>query len=64
MCKNCDNSQEHVINECGNFEKSRTKLIKELNNLDMLLKIKYFWTLFSIGIIAKTKKIKKVITKV
>ena len=34
MCKNCDNSQEHVINECGKTEKYRTKLIKELNDLD------------------------------
>ena len=54
MCKNCDNSQEHVINECGKTEKLRTKLIKELNDLDNVIKIKHFWTLFSIGIIAKT----------
>ena len=33
LCKNCDNSQEHVINECGKTEKLRTKLIKELNDL-------------------------------
>ena len=36
----CDNSQEHVINECGKTEKLRTKLIKELNDLDNATKNK------------------------
>ena len=40
LCKNCDNSQEHVINECGKTEKLRTKLIKELNDLDNATKNK------------------------
>ena len=34
MCKNCDNSQEHVIDDCAKTETLRTKLIKELNDLD------------------------------
>ena len=34
LCKHCDNSQEHVINDCAKTEKLRTKLIKELNDLD------------------------------
>ena len=34
LCKNCDNSQEHVINECGKTETLRIKLTKELNDLD------------------------------
>ena len=42
MCKNCDNSQEQVINECGKTEKLRTKLIKELNDLDNAPKNKIF----------------------
>ena len=33
LCKNSDNSQEHVINDCSKREKLRTKLIKELNDL-------------------------------
>ena len=40
MCKNCDNSQEHVINECGKTETLRTKLAKELNDLDNATKNK------------------------
>ena len=40
MCKNCDNSQEHVINECAKTEKLRTKLTKELNDLDTATKNK------------------------
>jgi hypothetical protein len=34
LCKDADNSQEHVINECAKTEKLRTKLTKELNDLD------------------------------
>ena len=34
LCKDSDNSQEHVINDCTKTEKLRTKLIKELNDLD------------------------------
>ena len=34
LCKNSDNSQEHVINDCAKTEKLRTKLTKELNDLD------------------------------
>ena len=33
MCKDSDNSQEHVINDCAKTEKLRTKLKKELNDL-------------------------------
>ena len=40
LFKNCDNAQEHVINECGKTEKLRTKLIKELNDLDNATKNK------------------------
>ena len=40
LCKDSDNSQEHVINECGKTEKLRTKLIKELNDLDNATKNK------------------------
>ena len=40
LCKNCDYFQEHVINECGKTEKLRTKLIKELNDLDNATKNK------------------------
>ena len=47
LCKNCDNSQEHVIDD---KEKLRKKLTKELNDLDNAAKIKHF---FSIGNIAK-----------
>ena len=34
LCKNSDNSQEHVVNECAKTENLRAKLIKELNDLD------------------------------
>ena len=40
LCKDSDNSQEHVVNECAKTEKLRTKLTKELNDLDLLLYIK------------------------
>ena len=34
LCKNCDNSQEHAINDCAKTEKLWKKLTKELNDLD------------------------------
>ncbi len=34
LCKNSDNSQEHVVNECAKTKKLRTKLTNELNDLD------------------------------
>ena len=34
ICKNYDNSQEHIFNDYAKTKKLRTKLIKELNNLD------------------------------
>ena len=40
--RDSDNSQEHVINDCTKTEKLRTKLIKELNDLDNATKIKHF----------------------
>ena len=40
LCKNCDNSQEYVINDCVKTEKLRTKLTKEFNDLDNSTKIK------------------------
>ena len=40
LCKDADNSQEHVINECAKTEKLRTKLTKELNDLDTATKNK------------------------
>ena len=33
LCKDSDNSQEHVINDCAKTEKLRAKLKKELNDL-------------------------------
>ena len=42
FCKNCDNSQEHVINDCAKTEKLRKKLKKELNDLDNATKNKTF----------------------
>ena len=40
LCENRGNSQEHVINGCAKTEKLRTKLIKKLNDLDNVTKIK------------------------
>ena len=40
LCKNSDNSQEHVVNEYTKTEKLRTKLTKELNDLDKATKNK------------------------
>ena len=40
LCKDADNSEEHVINECAKTEKIRTKLTKELNDLDIAIKNK------------------------
>ena len=40
LCKDSDNSQEHVVNECAKTEKLRTKLTKELNDLDNTTKNK------------------------
>ena len=42
LYKNCDNSQEHVVNDCAGTEKLRTKLTKELNDLDNTNKNKTF----------------------
>ena len=40
LCKNCDNSQKHVVNDCANTEKLRSKLTKEFNDLNNSIKIK------------------------
>ena len=40
LCKDSDNSQEHVINDCAKTEKLRAKLKKELNDLDPATKNK------------------------
>ena len=40
LCKDSDNSQEHVVNECDKTKKLRPKLIKELNDLDNATKNK------------------------
>ena len=40
LCNEADNSQEHVINDCAKTEKLRTKLTKELNDLDATTKNK------------------------
>ena len=64
LCKNCDNSQEHVINNYGKIEKLRIKLTKELNDLDNTKKIKHFWTPFSTGIIVKILMLKRGIIKI
>ena len=40
LCKNSDNYQEHVINECAKTKKLRAKLTKELNDLDNATKNK------------------------
>ena len=40
LCKNSDNSQEHVVNECAKTKKLRAKLTKELNDLDNATKNK------------------------
>ena len=40
LFKDSDNSQEHVVNDCTKTEKLRTKLIKELNDLDNATKNK------------------------
>ena len=63
LCKNCDNSREHVINDFAKTEKLRKKLTKEINDLDNTTKNKNFWTLFSTDIIVRIYNIKKEITK-
>ena len=40
LCKNSDNSQEYVVNEYPKTEKLRTKLTKELNDLNNAIKNK------------------------
>ena len=40
MCKDSDNSQEHVTNDCDKTENLRAKLKKELNNLESATKNK------------------------
>ena len=40
LCKNCDNSQEHIINDCAKTGKLRKKLTKELNDLNNATKNK------------------------
>ena len=59
QCKHIDNSQEHVINEYAKTEKLRTKLTKELNDLDNATKNKTLLDSFFIGIISKFFKRKK-----
>ena len=48
IVQKCDNSQEHVINECGKTEKLRTKLIKELNDLNNATKNKTLYFLLAL----------------
>ena len=40
LCKNSDNSQENVVNECTKTKKLRIKKTKELNDLDNATKNK------------------------
>ena len=40
LCKNIDNSQDFVINDCAKTEKLRTKLIKKLIDFDNATKSK------------------------
>ena len=42
LCKDSDNSQEHVVNKCAKTKKLRAKLINELNDLDNTTKNKTF----------------------
>ena len=47
LCKDSDNSQEHVINECAKTKKLRAKLTKELNDLNNATKNKtLFYSIF------------------
>ena len=40
LCKDSNNSQEHIVNECAKTKKLRAKLTKELNDLDNATKNK------------------------
>ena len=64
LCKNSDNSQEHVINECAKTEKLRAKLIKELNDLDNATKNKTLLDSIFYWYYSKDLHAKKVIIKV
>ena len=64
LCKNSDNSQEHVVNECAKTEKLRTKLIKELNDLDNATKNKPLLDSIFYWYYSKDLQAKKVIIKV
>ena len=60
LCKDADNSQEHVVNDCAKTEKLRTKLTKELNDLDAATKNKtlldsIFYWYYSKNLDAKKK---------
>ena len=49
LCKDSNNSQEHIVNECAKTKKLRAKLTKELNDLDnatknkILLESIFYW---------------------
>ena len=64
MCKNYDNSQEHVINDGAKTEKLRTQLTKELNDLNNSTKNKTLLASCFYWYYNKDLKDKKVITKV
>ncbi len=64
LCKNSDNSQEHVVNECAKTKKLRTKLTKELNDLDNATKNKSLLDSIFYWYYSKDLQAKKVITKV
>ena len=64
MCKNYDNSQEHVINDGAKTEKLRTQLTKELINLNNSIKNKTFLDSFFYWYYNKDLKNKKEILKV
>ena len=40
LCKNIDNSQDFVINDCAKTEKLGTKPLKKLNDIDNTTKVK------------------------
>ena len=64
LCKNSDNSQEHVVNECAKTKKLRAKLTKELNDLDNATKNKTLLYSIFYRYYGKERKIKKMRTKV
>ena len=64
LCKNSDNSEEHVVNECAKTKKLRIKLAKELNDLDNTTKNKTLLDSIFYWYYSKDLHEKKEITKV